>query len=164
MGGRPTRPGSSGPRTRSGSVVAMTSTPASAPSTSRQVRAGGVALALVLDVVAVLALATGGRAAHSADSPVTAVVTIAWPFLVGLAVGWVLLRAWRHPFAPWPTGLVLWVSTWVVGMALRWATGEGLATAFLVVSAAFLLATLVGWRLVALLVRRVRRRVPSARA
>ncbi|MFF3063055.1 DUF3054 domain-containing protein [Oerskovia sp. NPDC057915] len=137
----------------------MTPTPSTAPATSRPaVRTGAVALAVVLDVVAVLAFAAGGRATHSADSPLTAVLTIAWPFLVGLAVGWVVLRAWRRPLAAWPTGLVLWVTTWVVGMALRAATGEGLATAFLVVSAAFLLATLVGWRLVALLVVAVRGR------
>ncbi|MHA7134071.1 DUF3054 domain-containing protein [Oerskovia turbata] len=135
----------------------MTTTPATAPSPSRPtVRSGVVTLAAVLDVVAVLAFAAGGRATHSADSPLTGVLTIAWPFLVGLAAGWVLLRAWRRPLAAWSTGAVLWVTTWVVGMALRWATGEGLATAFLVVSAAFLLATLVGWRLVALLVLRIR--------
>jgi hypothetical protein len=135
----------------------MTSTPAAARTTPRPtVRTGVVALAVVLDVVAVLAFAAGGRATHSADSPLTAVLTIAWPFLVGLVVGWVLLRAWRRPLAAWPTGLILWVTTWVVGMALRGATGEGLATAFLVVSAAFLLATLVGWRLVASLVLRGR--------
>jgi hypothetical protein len=137
----------------------MTSSPSTAPTTSHPtVRTGVVALAVVLDVVAVLAFAAGGRATHSADSPLTAVLSIAWPFLVGLAAGWVLLRAWRSPLAAWPTGVVLWVTTWVVGMALRWATGEGLATAFLVVSAAFLLATLVGWRLVALVVRIVRGR------
>jgi hypothetical protein len=135
----------------------MTSTPAAARTTPRPTdRTGVVALAVVLDVVAVLAFAAGGRATHSADSPLTAVLTIAWPFLVGLVVGWVLLRAWRRPLAAWPTGLILWVTTWVVGMALRVATGEGLATAFLVVSAAFLLATLVGWRLVASLVLRGR--------
>ena len=117
-----------------------------------------VALAVVLDVVAVLAFAAGGQATHSADSPLVGVLSIAWPFLVGLAAGWVLLRAWRRPFAAWSTGLVLWITTWVVGMALRWATGEGLATPFLVVSAAFLLATLVGWRLVALLVVALRAR------
>jgi hypothetical protein len=137
----------------------MTSSPSTAPTTPRPaVRTGVVALAVVLDVVAVLAFAAGGRATHSADSPLTAVLSIAWPFLVGLAAGWVLLRAWRSPLAAWPTGVVLWVTTWVVGMALRWATGEGLATAFLVVSAAFLFATLVGWRLVALVVRIVRGR------
>ena len=121
-----------------------------------------VALAVVLDVVAVLAFAAGGQATHSADSPLVGVLSIAWPFLVGLAAGWVLLRAWRRPFAAWSTGLVLWITTWVVGMALRWATGEGLATPFLVVSAAFLLATLVGWRLVALLVLKVRGRVSTS--
>ncbi|RXR26226.1 DUF3054 domain-containing protein [Oerskovia turbata] len=143
----------------------MPSTPATATTTSRpSARTGVVALALVLDVVAVLAFAAGGQAAHSAGSPLAAVLTIAWPFLVGLAVGWVLLRAWRRPLSAWSTGLVLWVTTWVVGMALRWATGEGLATAFLVVSAAFLLATLVGWRLVALLVLRVVRTSVTSRS
>jgi len=115
-----------------------------------------VTLAVVLDVVSVLVFAAGGRATHSADSPLSAVAGIAWPFLVGLAVAWVVLRAWRRPLAPWPVGVGAWALTWAVGMALRAATGESLAVPFLVVSALFLLATLVGWRLVATLVARLR--------
>ncbi|MFB8227663.1 DUF3054 domain-containing protein [Cellulosimicrobium sp. NPDC055967] len=118
--------------------------------------AGVVTLAVVLDVVSVLVFAAGGRATHSADSPLTAVAGIAWPFLAGLAVAWVVLRAWRRPLVPWPVGVGAWALTWAVGMALRAATGEGLAVPFLVVSALFLLATLVGWRLVATLVTRLR--------
>ena len=127
----------------------------SAPPTARAT-AGAVTLAVALDVVSVLAFAAGGRATHSADSPLTAVAGIAWPFLVGLAVAWVVLRAWRRPLAPWPVGVGAWALTWAVGMALRALTGEGLAVPFLVVSALFLLATLVGWRLVATLVTRLR--------
>jgi len=152
-------------RRRPGTVVAMTSTPdgptsatpTDAPAGSRpRPAAGAVALAVVLDVVSVLVFAAGGRATHSVDSPLTAVATIAWPFLVGLAVAWVVLRAWRRPFA-WPVGVGAWVLTWVVGMVLRAATGAGLAVPFLVVSALFLAATLVGWRLVAALALRLRR-------
>ncbi|WP_265523205.1 DUF3054 domain-containing protein [Oerskovia flava] len=117
-----------------------------------------VLLAVVVDVAAILALAVGGRASHSADSPLTAVVGIVWPFAVGLAVGWLVLRAWRRPLAPWPVGVGLWVGTWGVAMVLRAATGAGLAPAFLVVSAAFLGATLVGWRLLAPAVTHVRQR------
>src|SRR5690606_2502171 len=55
----------------------------SAPPTGRTT-AGVVTLAVVLDVVSVLVFAAGGRATHSADSPLSAVAGIAWPFLVGL--------------------------------------------------------------------------------
>lgn len=137
--------------------------PAQAPArVTARPAAGAVALAVVLDVVSVVAFAAGGRASHSADSPLTAVLGIVWPFLVGLAVAWVVLRAWRRPFAPWPVGVGSWALTWVVGMALRAATGEGLAVPFLVVSALFLAATLVGWRLVAALVVHLRRRSTAA--
>ncbi|ARU52661.1 hypothetical protein JOE63_001839 [Cellulosimicrobium cellulans] len=137
------------------------SSPAAAPGTTPEPSTGRTAarvvtLAVVLDVVSVLAFAAGGRASHAADSPLTAVAGIAWPFLAGLAVAWVVLRAWRRPLVPWPVGVGAWALTWAVGMALRAATGEGLAVPFLVVSALFLLATLVGWRLVASLVARLR--------
>ncbi len=139
-------------------------TPAEAPDAGSPGRASGaVALAIVLDVVSVVAFAAGGRASHAADSPLSAVAGIAWPFLVGLAVAWVVLRAWRRPLAPWPVGVGTWALTWGVGMALRTATDAGLAVPFLVVSALFLAATLVGWRLVAALVLHLRHRAAPPR-
>jgi hypothetical protein len=57
-----------------------------------------------------------------------------------------LLRAWRRP-TEWRTGLGIWATTLVAGMVLRnVAFGDGTATSFVIVAAAFLALFLVGWR------------------
>ena len=80
----------------------------------------------------------------------------AWPFLAGLAVGWLVLRAWRAPAAPLRTGVGLVVITVVLGMLLRVLAGGTTAVAFIIVATVTLLVFLVGWRGIAVLVARVR--------
>jgi hypothetical protein len=117
---------------------------------------GAVALALGLDIVLVIAFAAVGRASPDADVW-TGLAQTAWPFLVGLAAGWLATRAWRAPTAPVRSGLGVWAITVAGGMLLRAASGQGTATAFIVVAAVTLLVALVGWRVIAAAVRRVRR-------
>lgn len=69
-----------------------------------------------------------------------------WPFLAGLAVGWVVVRGWRRPGAIVPTGTGVWLSTVAVGMVLRAASGQGVAVAFVFVAMAFLGLFMLGWR------------------
>ena len=116
-----------------------------------------VAVALGLDVVLVIAFAVVGRASHDSDVW-TGLGQTAWPFLAGLAAGWLVTRAWRAPAAPVRTGLGVWAVTVAGGMLLRAASGQGTAIAFIVVAALTLLAALVGWRIIAAAVRRARRR------
>ena len=118
----------------------------------------GVVGALVVDAVLVVAFAVIGRSSHAEGLDVAGVWGTAWPFLVGLGVGWLATRAWRHPLALWPTGVVVWVATLVVGMLLRLATGQGTAVAFIVVASITLAVLLLGWRAIALLVARRRSR------
>lgn len=117
---------------------------------------GAIVLAVVLDAALVLAFAAIGRASHDSDIWAGLGQT-AWPFLVGLAVGWVVTVAWRAPAAPMRTGLGVWAATVVVGMLLRAASSQGTAVPFVIVAGVTLFAALVGWRLVAALVRRGRR-------
>ena len=63
-------------------------------------------------------------------------------------------RAWRHPLAPWPTGVIVWAATLVVGMLLRLASDQGVQVAFVIVAALTLAILLVGWRGVAALIAR----------
>ncbi len=121
-----------------------------------QARSDGGPPLLVLDVVAVLAFAAVGRRSHAEGLTVAGLLETAWPFLVGVVVGWVLSRAWRRPLALWPVATSVWVGVLVVGMALRRATGEGTAASFVVVATLVLGLLLFGWRVVAVLV--VRRR------
>lgn len=112
----------------------------------------GSIMSFDVDVVAVLVFATVGRSTHEHGLDVAGILGTAWPFLVGTVLGWIISRAWRRPFAPRSTGLVVWAFTWGLGMALRAGTGGGTAPAFMLVALGFLGLTLVGWRVVATLV------------
>ncbi|MFC8681267.1 DUF3054 domain-containing protein [Microbacterium ureisolvens] len=126
---------------------------AAAPVRSRR----GVLPALGLDIVLVIAFAAIGRASHDSDVW-TGLWQTAWPFLTALGLGRLVTRAWRAPMAPVRSGLGIWAVTVAGGMLLRAASGQGTAVAFIVVAAATLFVALVGWRLIAAGVRRVRRR------
>ncbi|MEB4208471.1 DUF3054 domain-containing protein [Mycobacterium sp. 94-17] len=111
---------------------------------------------LAVDVVGVLVFCTVGRRSHDEGLDVTGVAVTAWPFLTGTVVGWALSRAWRRPAELVPTGVVVWLSTVVIGMLLRKATSAGVAASFVVVATAVTALLLLGWRAVAALT--VRRR------
>jgi hypothetical protein len=123
-----------------------------------------VVVALVVDVVLVVVFAVVGRSSHAEGLDAAGVWGTAWPFLAGLGVGWLAARAWRHPLAVWPTGVVVWASTLVVGMLLRLATGQGTAIAFIVVATLTLAVLLLGWRAIAWAVTRLRTRGPVGAA
>lgn len=109
---------------------------------------------LVADVVLVTMFAALGRNAHE-QSPWGALET-AWPFLIGALVGWAIVRAHRRPAAIFPTGVVIWLSTEIIGMLLRTVTGQGTALAFVLVSLGVLGLFLLGYRLIVLLIGRIR--------
>ncbi len=113
-----------------------------------------VALALVADAVCVVVFCTIGRRSHAEGLTAAGIAETAWPFLAGTAVGWLISRGWRHPFALAPTGIVVWVCTVVVGMLLRKATSQGVAPSFIVVASLVTAALLLGWRAVAKLLTR----------
>jgi hypothetical protein len=102
--------------------------------------------AAVADVVALVLFAALGRNNHSsASSP----LEIAAPFIVGGAVGWVIARGWRDPFAL-ATGVQVWLATVVVGMFLRWGVWDrGVQLSFVIVATLFTGLFLLGWRAVA---------------
>ena len=107
---------------------------------------------LAIDVVLVVVFAAlGARTHHDGALGAAEVADVAWPFLVGLGVAHAVGRApWTPVF-----GLVVWGCTVAIGMALRLATGDGTALAFVLVATGFNLATLVGWRLLAVLLTRL---------
>jgi hypothetical protein len=121
-------------------------------------RARASILALAGDAVVVLVFAAMGRGFHGEANPVLGVLATAWPFGVGLIVAWATPLVRRRPLAVWPAGLLVWLATYAVGMLLRGLTGQGLAGPFLGVALTVLGVALLGWRAIALLVRRVARR------
>jgi hypothetical protein len=109
--------------------------------------ARAAALALLADAVCVLAFCAVGRRNHAEGLTVAGVLETAWPFLSGTAVGWLAARAWQRPTSLAPTGLIVWLSTVVIGMALRKATSAGTAVSFVVVASLSTAILLLGWRL-----------------
>lgn len=114
-------------------------------------------VALLADACCVLVFVVIGRASHTQGETPGGIASTSWPFLAGLAAGWLGSRAWRRPLALRPSGITVWLCTVVLGMVLRVVSGQGTAPAFIVVALAFLGLFLLGWRLLA----RVRR--PLAR-
>ncbi|MDR6865531.1 hypothetical protein J2Y69_000113 [Microbacterium resistens] len=141
------------------------SAPASRPNPARSTPARSVSSgrpslswpwAVGADVVLVLVFAAIGRASHERGLSVLGVLETAWPFLVALAAGWLVLRAWAAPAALLRTGLPLWAITVAGGMALRAVSGAGIAVPFIIVAAVTLLVFLLGWRAIVVLVARSR--------
>lgn len=110
---------------------------------------GRTALAAGLDVLVVAVFTLIGRRTHEEPLDPAGWWDTAWPFLGGLALGWlvVLLSSQTWP-TRWWHGLTVWIATVFGGMALRDMVGQGTALSFVVVATIFLGVTLVGWRLV----------------
>ena len=121
--------------------------------TTPVVRAVPLPLVLLLDAVVLLVFAGVGRREHDSGNPVLGVFDTAWPFLVGAVVGHVIVLALRRHPATLVAGAVVWAVTIVVGMLLRQATDQGTAFSFIVVASCFTGFFLLGWRLVARLLR-----------
>ena len=109
----------------------------------------------VLDFLCVVVFVAVGIRAHSEGD---SVLKVAAPFLAALAIGWVIALPLR-PADSLRAGLVIWLVTLVGGMLLRRVGGDGTAAAFIGVATVFLAATMLGWRVVALLL--ARRRQPA---
>ena len=117
-------------------------------------------LVALVDLVCVLVFAAIGRASHGETVGPVGLATTSWPFAAGWLVGWVLVLVVRtaraRPLAI-AAGVLVWVPTVAVGMALRTASGAGVQTSFVIVATVVLGLFLLGWRGVAGLVLRSRR-------
>lgn len=101
-----------------------------------------------LDLCCVAAFVVIGRASHTEGETLAGLARTAWPFLAGLAAGWLVTRAWRRPALMLP-GVGVWLATVALGMVLRAVSGQGVAVAFVFVALAFLGLFMLGWRLLA---------------
>lgn len=101
---------------------------------------------LGVDVLCVLVFCAVGRRSHDEGLNLSGIATTAWPFLAGTVLGWLVSRGWRRPTAVAPTGVVIWLCTVVIGMALRKASSAGVAASFVVVAASVTVLLLLGWR------------------
>jgi hypothetical protein len=103
-------------------------------------------LAAGLDTAVVVAFAALGRRNHDEEPGLAGVFETAAPFLIGLLVAWIVVRAWRAPERI-GTGLAVWPITVAVGMVVRrFVFDEGTALPFVIVATIFLGACFIGWR------------------
>lgn len=110
----------------------------------------------VLDAIVVVSFVAVGRDSHGFVSDWEETLRVAAPFLIGLAVGIVVVRAWSAPTSL-ITGLALGIMTLAVGMLLRrivW--DDGTAVTFVIVTGAWLIGWMILWRLIAQGIRRLR--------
>jgi peptidoglycan/LPS O-acetylase OafA/YrhL len=105
--------------------------------------------AVALDLCCVMAFVVIGRAGHSQGETIAGIGKTAWPFLLGLLIGWAVTRAWRRPAALVSTGVGVWLVTVAAGMAWRAVSGQGTAVTFVLVALCFLGLVMLGWRAVA---------------
>ena len=113
---------------------------------SESVRSKQIVLAATVDVVAIIVFVVIGRRNHDEGTALRGVARVAAPFLIGLAAGWIVARAWKAPIST-TTAVVIWPVTVVVGMLLRRAVfHNGTALAFIIVATVFTGLLLVGWR------------------
>ena len=105
--------------------------------------------ALAADLVCVVVFCTIGRRSHAEGLTVAGIAETARPFLTGTLAGWQAARAWQRPASLYPTAVIIWVVTVVVGMLLRKATSAGTAGSFIVVASITTAVLLLGWRAIA---------------
>ena len=105
--------------------------------------------AAAFDAIAVLAFVVAGRRSHDeGGNALVETAKVSAPFLIALAVGWLVTRAWKRPEAL-ATGAGIWAITVVLGMLFRRVVfARGTAVSFVIVATLVTAALLLGWRAV----------------
>lgn len=103
----------------------------------------------VADLLLVVVFAASGRASHEEGGSFLDTLQVAWPFLAALVIGTALTRAWRTINDVWPSGVIVWLVTALLGMAFRVLfTSGGFALSFQFVTLGVLGLFLLGRRAV----------------
>jgi len=117
----------------------------------------------VLDAIAVLVFVVIGRAVHTGGVTASGLASTIWPFAAGVVCGWIVTAWLRRSSSALVGGILVWIATVGIGMALRVASGQGTDLAFILVALGFLGATMLGWRVVLGAIRRLRPAVQARR-
>lgn len=119
-----------------------------------------VALVVVIDVILVSVFCVIGRLSHAEGvfSDVPGLLGTMWPFLAAVLAAHAIMLIRRTPADGMLPGAVIWAVTVVIGLALRALSGQGTALPFVIVATLTLALFQIGWRAVAALARRMRRR------
>jgi Protein of unknown function (DUF3054) len=112
-------------------------------------------LAFLGDVLVLVVFVVVGRRSHDEGSGLESFFRVWWPFALGLVVGTVATRLWKHPFE-WRRVIGTSLVTVAVGVLLRIAVQErDFKVSFVIVATIFIGGAMLGWRaLVKYLARR----------
>lgn len=113
-------------------------------------------LMIFIDVVVVVVFVAIGRSTHHHGLSQSGMISTLWPFVLGLALGWLLVLRRRRNGASIRSGLEIGFITVVIGMIARVIAGQGTALAFIVVALVFLIGLMLVWRYLAKRLRRLR--------
>ncbi|GMQ94559.1 MAG: hypothetical protein BMS9Abin12_2054 [Acidimicrobiia bacterium] len=104
----------------------------------------------MLDAFVVISFAVIGSDVHGFTYRLVGILRVLGPFLIALAGGIVLLRVWRNPLSLF-NGFALGGITLTAGMLMRgYLWNEGTPRPFMLVSAAWFVGLMVGWRVIAI--------------
>ncbi|MDN5853670.1 MAG: DUF3054 domain-containing protein [Actinomycetia bacterium] len=106
---------------------------------------------VAFDALAVVVFVAIGRLQHDgadAFAPLDALNTL-WPFLGGLLVAVLVIGSAAAEYAKVPTGVAVAAITAACGLALRYASGQGIALSFAIVTVVVLGVLMCGWRCLA---------------
>ena len=118
-------------------------------------------IAAAADLAVLVLFVVIGRRSHHEDAGVVGFLRVWWPFVVGLAVAWLITGLARSPLA-WRRAAVAWWVTVVVGMLLRIVVeGRDLSIAFTIVTLVFVGVGMLGWRAVVRAVQARRAGLPA---
>lgn len=109
---------------------------------------------IVFDALAVLVFVAIGRLQHDgsdAFAPADFLETL-WPFVGGLAIALLVAMLTHRSYRTVSAGMGIAAVTVVGGLCLRYASGQGLAVSFAIVTGIVIGALMLGWRIV---VRRI---------
>lgn len=112
-----------------------------------------VVVPAIVDLALVLLFVAIGRGTHRESVDLLGMLETSWPFVVALALGWSVTRAWRKPRGVLRPGVGIWIVTVAAAMMLRFVAGFGTAPSFIVVTAVALAVLLLGWRALTLVFR-----------
>ncbi len=113
---------------------------------------------LLVDLVLIVVFAAIGRRSHEESGAIVGVLSTAAPFLIGYTVSALATRLDRAPMSI-ARAVIAWAPGIALGMVLRRLVFDrGTASSFVMVAFIATAVLLLGWRVIALLIGRARRR------
>lgn len=104
---------------------------------------------IAFDLLAVVAFVLVGRLQHGAAEAfeVGGLLTTLWPFVGGLAIALLVATVTHRPYRTLTAGVGIAAVTVAGGLCLRYASGQGMALSFVIVTTVVIGALMLGWRL-----------------